>query len=105
MLQEELNDLIESLKDAESETSFVEIKSCEGGFPKKIWETVSAFANSATGGVIILGIREDDNGITIAGVKNPARFQKDLQEVCSRMNPPLRPLIQIHKYQGKQIGR
>lgn len=103
MLQEELNDLIESLKDAESETSFVEIKSCEGGFPKKIWETVSAFANSATGGVIILGIREADNGITIAGVKNPARFQKDLQEVCSRMNPPLRPMIQIHKYQGKLL--
>src|SRR3989338_9048808 len=103
MLQEELNDLIESLKDTESETLFVEIKSCEGGFPKKIWETVSAFANSATGGVIILGIREADNGITIAGVKNPARFQKDLQEVCSRMNPPLRTLIQIHKYQGKLL--
>src|SRR3989338_1463140 len=103
MLQEELNDLIESLKDTESETLFVEIKSCEGGFPKKIWETVSAFANSVTGGVIILGIREADNGIIIAGVKNPARFQKDLQEVCSRMNPPLRPLIQIHKYHGKLL--
>ncbi len=103
MLQEELDDLIESLKDAESDTSFVEIKLCEGGFPKRLWETISAFANSATGGVIILGIREIDNGIEIVGVKNPARFQKDLQEVSSRMIPPLRPLIQVHKYEGKVL--
>lgn len=102
MLIEELKVIIESLQDAQTDTSFVEIKSCTGGFPKRIWESISAFANTPGGGVIILGIEEkSSNGIV--GVKEPAKFQRDLQETCSRMSPPIRALIETHKYEGKII--
>lgn len=103
MLIEEFKSIIESLKDAQADTSFVEIKSCRGGFPKRIWESISAFANTPGGGIIILGIDEKDGDIEIGGVKDPAKFQKDLQETCSRMNPPIRALIETHKQGTKTV--
>ncbi len=103
MLIEELKAIIESLKDAQADTSFVEIKSSAGGFPKRIWESISAFANTPGGGIIILGIEEKDGDIQIVGVKEPAKFQKDLQETCSRMQFPVRALIETHKYEGKIV--
>lgn len=39
----------------------LEVKKALGGFPLSLWESYSAFANSE-GGVIILGVKEHDNG-------------------------------------------
>ena len=103
MLIEELHTIIDSLKDAQADTSFVEIKSCAGGFPKRIWESISAFANTPGGGIIILGLEEKNGSIEAVGIKDPAKFQKDLEETCARMNPPVRALIEIHKYNGKTL--
>ena len=83
MLTEELREMIEFLKDTQTDTSFVEIKTCAGGFPKRIWETVSAFSNTPGGGIIILGIDEREEDINIVGVKEPAKFQKLFEETCS----------------------
>jgi len=101
MLKEELLELIEDLKDAQSDTAHVEIKSCAGGFPKRLWETVSAFANTSSGGIIILGVSEE--GMEITGVKDPAKYQKDLGSICSQMSPAIRPLIEVHKVRGKVL--
>ncbi|MBN1522593.1 MAG: putative DNA binding domain-containing protein [Candidatus Aureabacteria bacterium] len=103
MLIEELRELINSLKDINSDTTHVEIKSAAEGFPKRIWETVSAFANTPGGGIIILGVRETERSIDIVGVKHPAKCQNLLAETCSQMIPPLRPLIQAHKLEKKML--
>ena len=103
MTREELQEIITSLCDVQADTTHVEIKSCAGGFPKRIWESISAFTNTPGGGVIILGVSETEKGIEITGVKNPAHFQKDLASLCDQMAPPLRALIEIHKYEGKNL--
>lgn len=47
----------------------VEFKLAKGGVPDTFWESYSAFANT-DGGVIILGVRDQDGGRTIEGVSN-----------------------------------
>ena len=48
----------------------IEFKSADGGFPKEVWKTVSAFANT-DGGYIVLGVTENRNRFEISGVRNP----------------------------------
>ncbi len=54
----------------------IEFKSARGGLPKSLWETLSAFANTA-GGYIILGVDEqDDNTFAIGEIKKPKGMLK-----------------------------
>ncbi|MCB1715073.1 MAG: putative DNA binding domain-containing protein [Candidatus Competibacteraceae bacterium] len=52
-----------------------EFKLAEGGLPKSLWETVSAFANTK-GGIIILGIEEQGANFKVSGVRKPETLLK-----------------------------
>lgn len=54
-----------------------EFKSAKGGFPKSLWDTYSAMANT-DGGVIVLGVEpKGDNQVEIRdGLADPAKLKK-----------------------------
>lgn len=53
----------------------VEFKSAAGGLPKSLWETLSAFANTA-GGWLVLGVTERNGGFEVEGLRNPQALLK-----------------------------
>jgi predicted HTH transcriptional regulator len=68
---------IESLLN-DSESSDLEFKSAQGGFPESFWETYSAFANTQ-GGAIVLGVKEKKGLVNVEGLTREQidRYKKD----------------------------
>lgn len=73
---------------SEGEHVNLECKKAQGGIPRSIWETYSAFANT-DGGVILLGVDEVKNDgvncsrLIVTGVSDAAKLQK---EFCDTIN-------------------
>ncbi|SPT60555.1 ATP-binding protein [Actinomadura madurae] len=102
MLDEELAEIVGNLRVIGADIADVEVKKAQGGLPKSLRETLSAFANTQ-GGVIILGL-DEAQGFNASGLPNPAKMAADLGAMCSEdMEPPLRPLIKIHTFEGAQV--
>jgi ATP-dependent DNA helicase RecG len=74
----------------------------ENAVPKRLWETLSAFANQRGGGVIILGLDESQQFAT-TGVKDVKKVQADLASMCDDMEPRLRPVIRVHDFESAHL--
>lgn len=68
------------------ESADLEFKTASGGFPKNLWETYSAFANT-DGGIIILGIRERNGHLQIEGL-TPEQIQQYKKQFWNDVNNP-----------------
>ncbi|WP_214109284.1 ATP-binding protein [Acrocarpospora catenulata] len=102
MLDAELAEVIANLRDIGADIADVEVKKAHGGLPKSLRETLSAFANTQ-GGVIILGL-DEAQAFRATGLTDPARLAADLGAMCAAdLEPPLRPLIKIHDFEGVHI--
>ncbi len=77
------------------EDSRLELKSCEGGvLPNDIWKTISAFANTE-GGSIILGVTPDHQPIGLLP-KHVDKLQQDIITLCQgTFNYPVTPEVQV----------
>lgn len=54
-----------------------EAKLASGGVPRSIWETISAFANT-DGGTIVLGLREAETGWVVEGLAKPEHLRQGI---------------------------
>lgn len=102
MTTSELLGYLAALRRAGSDMTHVEVKLAATELPKRLWETISAFSNTARGGVLILGVSEKA-GFSVAGVSQPGKIQQDLASVCSSMEPPVRAHIELHRIRGKHV--
>jgi len=102
MDQQEALDLIRSIRAREFEDAYVEVKAAHTELPKRLWETLSAFANQTDGGTVVLGL-DEESGYAPVGVEDPQVAITQLTNVASLMVPPLRPDVVVVEVAGNKI--
>jgi ATP-dependent DNA helicase RecG len=91
MTLEELKQLVAEVQKRQSELDNIEVKTARGGTPKRLFETLSAFANRTGGGVLLFGL-EESRDFSIVGVGDVQRLQEEITHLASSdMEPALRP--------------
>ena len=76
-------ELLQKLQDIEWDD--FEVKEAHSELPKNIWETVSAFANSS-GGWIVLGVSQKGRKFEICGVENSEKIEQDFTNTLRSKN-------------------
>ena len=77
------------------ERTEIECKESAWRLPDDIWETVSAFSNTA-GGTLLLGVAERGGRFEIAGLIDAPRIQHDLASgLRDRMNVPIPAQVEL----------
>lgn len=102
MVELELIELINKIKSLNTELQDVEVKAAAQGCPKRLYDTISAFSNQDTGGIIIFGLNEEEN-FNVVGVYDANDLQKKVTEQCKQMIPIVRPVFTVAKIDGKKV--
>ena len=95
-------ELISHLQDSEWED--FEVKEAKTALPKNMWETVSAFANTS-GGWIILGVRQKGKSFEIQGVDDIEKLEQDFTSAVrsQKFNIRLSVSIERHSIENKNL--
>ena len=102
MNKQEALDAIEFMKKYQTETDKIEAKTAEKGYPKKCYDTISAFANKS-GGIIIFGINENNKFIE-QDIYDINDLQKQITSLCAEsMEPKIRPEFLPITYNNKNL--
>jgi ATP-dependent DNA helicase RecG len=103
MTRDELRQLIADVQYHQSELASVEVKAARGGTPRRLYESLSAFANQTGGGVLLFGLNELSD-FTVVGVGDVQRLQEDITHLASsEMEPILRPHFLVDEVDGETV--
>lgn len=102
MIDQELYSLIEKVVSFQAEFQNIEVKAAHEGCPSRLYDTLSAFSNQDSGGVILFGVDERKNFETV-GVYDVHDLQKRVNEQCKQMVPLVRPIFTVVDYQGHPV--
>jgi len=97
-----LAQLVAGLRRFGAEPDQIEVKAAAGGLPRTAVETLSAFANT-NGGVLVLGI-DEQRGFIPVELANPGKLRDDLVAVASdNLDPPLRLSVTLAEFEGHPL--
>ena len=102
MQSDELKTLVEEIHRQRTEKQTLELKAAHGGFPGKIYDTLSSFSNQDDGGIMIFGVT-DKPEFKVVGVYDAEATQKKIMEACDQMEPKVRALITMCEIDGKMV--
>lgn len=94
MVEKELHELIEKIQTQGCEGQTTEVKSARQGCPEKLYDTISAFSNQNSGGVMLFGL-DEKQGFQRVGVYDAQDLQKKVMEYCEQMTPVVRPVFTV----------
>ncbi|HEY8312179.1 MAG TPA: ATP-binding protein, partial [Gemmatimonadaceae bacterium] len=98
----EIADLIAALRADGDDGAGVEAKRAATGWPD-IAETLSAFANTPGGGVILFGL-DEASGFAASGVYDAAACRKALATTCrTALDPPIVSVSGVETMEGAKI--
>ena len=97
--------LLETLLDrlTQREDLDLEFKLAKGGLPKSLWDTVSAFANT-NGGWIVLGVDDSKDPPETVGVPNPSRLTTEFFNIVRNPNKISHPVCGALDVSTEKIG-
>ena len=103
MTPQEIQELVADVQRRHGESDSIEVKAARSGTPKRLYESLSAFANRTGGGVLLFGLDESGD-FAISGVGNAQRLQEDVTHLASsEMEPPLRPNFAADEIDGQVV--
>jgi ATP-dependent DNA helicase RecG len=103
MTRDDLQRLIAEVQSRQSELSNVEVKTARGGTPKRLFESVSAFANRTGGGVILFGL-DESRKFEVVGVGDVHHLHDDIANLASNdMEPTVRPEFSVEDFEGETV--
>ena len=85
MTRRQLLAIIADLQAHNCELDDLEVKTARGGTPGRLFEDISAFANSA-GGVLLFGL-DERRGFEVVGVSDAQQLQADLASNAAQLSP------------------
>ena len=103
MTRSELLELVDEVRSLCCELDTVEVKLAATKVPRRLFEVMSAFANSDGGGVIIFGL-DEANGFEVVGVSDPQKLQSDVTALArDQMEPLLKPDFSVASIEGRTV--
>ena len=99
MVKAELCQLIQQVRTQGCEGQTTEVKAAHLGCPEKLYDTISAFSNQNSGGVLLFGLDEKQNFKPV-GVYDAQDLQKKVMEYCEQMTPVVRPVFTVYEEEG-----
>ena len=99
----EVDRIVQELRQLGSDHQGVEAKSAAGGMPKSIASTISAFANTPGGGVVVLGL-DESTGFAPTKLSHPTALADGLASIARQgVNPPVQATIGVFPFEGQRL--
>lgn len=98
----EVTQMLAALRRTGGEPERVEAKRASGGLPQAARETLSAFANT-DGGTLLLGV-DQESGFTVADLDDPVKLRDGLVQMSrDDLTPPLQISTEIVEVEGRLV--
>ncbi len=99
----DVSELLAVLRSEGGDSAAVEAKRARDGWPVSVGPTLSAFANTPGGGLLILGVDEVE-GFSVSGVYDAARCREALGSFTRQaLDPPIRHSSEVIELEGAEI--
>ncbi len=103
MVETELKELLDKIRNRKCEEQVVEVKAAHKGCPEKLYDTFCPrFSNQDSGGTLVFGLDEKQNFAKV-GVYDPQDLQKKVMEYGEQMTPVVRPVFTVYAEEEKGV--